>query len=195
MAIELDELKGVWNEIESDSTNRSNSLYFELQTRWNQHKEKLRRKFIIEFLVYLVIYIGAILIITTTASGQQAELFGWKVVLLSLIFVAPVGVSLHQSISETRKVDFTTNLITYIDTSIEKLQTSKKLYVRYSYLFSGFTLVMLFTDSFFLSQSLLLKASVIVFIGVSTLVAKPYFNLIYGKDLKHLEQLKASMKQ
>lgn len=191
----LDSLKTIWNDVQKDSSYEANMLYAELSRQWKERNRKLMLKFIVELGLYLVIYTSAIITIVQTSANFSSQLFGIKIVVLSLLFFTPVGISLFQSLAYLRKVDFTISMTDYVDESIQKLIKSKRLYLRYSYLFSGFMIAMLFTDDFFMSHSQMIKVISVGFVVMATLLIKPYLNISYYKDIRHFEQIKKEMSE
>lgn len=191
----LDSLKTIWNDVQKDSSYEANMLYAELNRQWKERNRKLMLKFIVELGLYLVIYTSAIITIVQTSANFSSQLFGIKIVVLSLLFFTPVGISLFQSLTYLRKVDFTISMTDYVDESIQKLVKSKRLYLRYSYLFSGFMIAMLFTDDFFMSHSQMIKVISVGFVVMATLLIKPYLNISYDKDIRHFEQIKKEMSE
>lgn len=191
----LDSLKTIWNDVQKDSSYEANMLYAELNRQWKERNRKLMLKFIVELGLYLVIYTSAIITIVQTSANFSSQLFGIKIVVLSLLFFTPVGISLFQSLAYLRKVDFTISMTDYVDESIQKLVKSKRLYLRYSYLFSGFMIAMLFTDDFFMSHSQMIKVISVGFVVMATLLIKPYLNISYDKDIRHFEQIKKEMSE
>ena len=152
-------------------------------------------KFVLELGLYLVIYTGAIITIVQTSANFSSQLFGIKIVVLSLLFFTPVGISLFQSLAFLGKVNFMISMTDYVDESIQKLIKSKKLYLRYSYLFSGFMIAMLFTDDFFMSHSQMIKVMSVGFVVMATLLIKPYLNITYDKDIRRFQQIKKEMSE
>lgn len=191
----LDSLKSIWNDVQKDSSNEANMLYAELNRQWRERNRKLMSKFVLELGLYLVIYTGAIITIVQTSANFSSQLFGIKIVVLSLLFFTPVGISLFQSLAFLGKVNFTISMTDYVDESIQKLIKSKKLYLRYSYLFSGFMVAMLFTDDFFMSHSQMIKVMSVGFVVMATLLIKPYLNITYDKDIRRFQQIKKEMSE
>lgn len=191
----LDSLKVVWNDIPEGPSYDAHLLYAELNTKWKNRNRKLMLKFVRELGLYLVIYTGAVLTIVLASANQSSQLFGIKIVALSLLFFTPVGISLFQSLTYLQKVDFNTSMTVYVDESIRKLVRSKKLYLRYSYLFGGFMMAMLFTDDFFMSHAPAVKIASVGFVVIATLLVKPYLNSTYDKDIRHFRQIRNEMKE
>lgn len=189
----LDSLRGIWNDVQKDSSYEANMLHAELNRQWKERNRKLMLKFIIELGIYLVIYTSAIITIVQTSANLSSQLFGIKIVVLSLLFFTPVGISLFQSLAYLRKVNFNISITDYVDESIHKLIKSKKLYLRYSYLFSGFMMAMLLTDDFFMSHSQMIKVLSVGFVVMTTLLIKPYLNITYDKDIRRFQQIKKEM--
>jgi hypothetical protein len=188
----LDALKTVWKEIDSPTT-PAPSLR-DLERLWKVRNRNMVIRFVAELILYLAIYTGAIVIIVSTAS-TEGRMFGIKIVALNLIFFAPVGISLYQALAFARHGDVAISITACLRSSIQKLNRAKRLYVRHSYLFSVFMVVMLLTDSYFSGQSLLLKGCVFAFIGVTAILVKPALDVTFGRDIRHFENLLKEMER
>jgi len=192
----LDSLKTAWNEPETDSFYKTEELLLkELSRQWENRSRKLRRKFIGEFGFYVLLYLAAIVIIIQASTNPISQFFGIKIVLLSLIFFTPVGISLYQSLAFLRNVDLSKPMGSFVTESIQRLKRSEQLYMRYSYLFSGFMIALLLTDEFFSSQTLALQLVVFTFIALFALLVKPYLRVAYSKEREHFEKLRKEMEE
>ena len=94
-----------------------------------------------------------------------------------------------------RSGDITSPMTAYVEDSIAKLKKSKGLYVRYSYLFTLFMIVMLLTDGYFEQQVLVIKVCVYVFVVASAILVKPAVDMTYGRDIRHFEQIRKEMEE
>lgn len=185
----LDSLKGVWKDIGVISEKGFSMIGEEQINRWNERNRKLRLRFFLEMAASLLIYIAAIVIIIQASADSPSQVFGLKVVLLSLLFYLPASTSLYKSLALLRQGEFTRPMKEYLDDSVTKLHKAIKLYVRYAYLQTAFMTVMLLTDDFFMAQPWALRVSAVSFVVLCALLVKPYRRLTYRNDLQHFEEL------
>lgn len=188
----LDDLRVIWNEPQVKTT-KAPALHLAIAEQWRARDRKIRLKFILELALTMVIYTGAIILIIQASSNTMSQVFGIKIVLLSLIFVGPVGISLYQSLSFIRTMDMSTPMTSYLNEAIEKLRKSERLYVQYTYLFNGFMIVLLVTDDYFMGQPAVIQYSAFGLIMFSVLLVRPYLNATYGRDRRHFEKIREDL--
>ena len=191
----LDDLKKVWNEPPKEHVSSDDFLHQKLASLWQKRSRSTKRKVLFELGSYLVIYAGAIVVMVQASTDAARQWFALKVILLSLIFFAPVCMALYQSIVFLRQADLTQPMGLFVEASIRQLRKAERLYLRYSYLFSGFMVVLLATDELFNRQALWLRATVFVFIVLFALAVQPYVRWTYGKDRRYFEALKNEMEE
>lgn len=189
----LDKLRLAWSEVAKERVWDPGNFHEELRRKWEIRSRRIVAKILIEISICLVIYASAISVILRADATYSSQLFGIKIILLSLIFFAPVGVSLYQSLIAFRKIDLTQPVKHYLEDSVMKLTRTIKLYERYSFLFSGFMAVMLLTDSFFMSQPAWMKILAFSFVVLGALMVRPYLRIVYGKDIRRFMALKEEL--
>lgn len=185
---QIDDLRQAWQTMGEDSSGLVAQLK-NLQQAWDNRRQKMLRRFMIECGISFLIYALAIAFIVFGTSETSRAVFGLKVVLLSFTFFIPFSISFFQTIRQLSEKNATGSMGSFIHRSVARLRRLKKVYIVSNYIFCLLLLAAFWFDPFLSQQSLSLALFCYGVVALLMALTFPLWNLSYGKDLSHFEKM------
>lgn len=185
--MELDDLKHSWKSThDSASSDAVRQLLEQKLPSLASSGRGIRRAFVIEMSVVLVMYIVFFFLIREMSDRLMS--FMYKIVGLTTVVAIPISWRLYKSQRLANTLDFGRDIRTNVIQFLTYYEKSLKMYKWGTY---GMVILMFFVfyfDSDFSSLPLSLKLLVFGYLTVVILVTAPYVNWVYGRKMKAFQR-------
>ncbi len=184
--MELDDLKKQWKSTNIESSGDAIRAAIEKKiSRLERSGRGIRTAFWIEigFSILLYVLFG----FTLWRFGTYMPTYMYKVVILITVTTAPIVWRLYKSQRWINSMDYSKDVRTNMVAFLQYYKRTLWMYTYGVYAVTLVSLVILFTDPTFIALSLQMKLSIIGYLLVICLIARPYVRFAYGKKISVFE--------
>lgn len=185
---QIDDLRQAWQTMGEGAPGLTAQLQ-SLETAWNQRRNKMLRRFLIECGLCFLVYAVAIAFIIFGTTETPRRLFGLKIVMMSLVFFIPFTVSFYHAIRQLSEKNATESMGGFIHRSVARLKRLKRIYLIGNYVFCLMLLLAFWFDPFLSVQPAWIRWGCYLLDITLLGLAVPMWNISYGRDLRHFEKI------
>jgi len=184
--MELDDLKEKWRATpDQSSTVEIRDAIEKKISALRRSGRGIRRVFMIEIMIVLVIYSGVLLMMWF--MGERFMSYMYKIVIVTTIGSLPVVWRLYKAQKWINTMDYAKDIRTNMIAFLAYYKTTLRMYQWSTYVVVVILLVLMFTDADFMQLPLKLKLLIVGYMSTALLLTAPYIRLTYGRQTASFE--------
>jgi len=184
--MELDDLKKQWKSTATDHPADAIKDAIEKKiSKLERSGRGIARAFWIEMIVSWGMYVG--FWIAMWYYHDLVESYMYKIVIMIGVAMIPIVWRLYRSMQWANSLDYSKDVRSNVVTFVSYYRKTLRFYEWGTYLISSISIAIMMTDSAFRSTNHRIQWTVIIYVIVVSLIARPYIHLVYGKKVAVFE--------
>jgi hypothetical protein len=183
--MELDDLKETWRTATLDSSFNLKDTLQKRITAIESSGRGLRRTFLIEMAIVVVIYVAFIVLVWNMADKVQSYMY--KLVAVTAIATVPVAWRMYKSQKWINSMDYTKDMRSNMVAFLQYYRLTVRLYQWSSYAIIVVVLLLTFMDESFIVQSSRVKFTFVIYMVAVFILTEPYIRIVYGRRISVFE--------